>query len=264
MHETALEFGRAFFDVYLPPGHSVILDVGSQDINGTLRACAPPCATYIGVDIVPGKGVDLLLDDPHVLPFADQHFNAVVTTSCFEHDPMFWVTFLEIVRVTRRGGHIYVCAPSNGWYHRHPRDNWRFYPDAGLTLQDWARREGFSVTLVESFTGRRKRNIWNDFVMVFRQGPETAACGYISDRFPDVMNLRRGGGADTSVVNYTQDSEDQQLIRNLTQEIVRRDEQIAGLNELLHLYEDILIPDALERTSASAHNLAVGVEPEQN
>ena len=124
---------------YLPTGRPVILDVGSQDINGSLRACAPSRATYIGVDMVAGNGVDLLLEDPHVLPFADQHFDAVATTSCFEHDPMFWVTFLEITRVTRCGGYIYVCVPSNGWYHQHPRDNWRFYPDAGLTLQDWGR-----------------------------------------------------------------------------------------------------------------------------
>ncbi len=244
MHETALEFGHAFFDTYLPTGHSVILDVGSQDINGSLRACAPSRATYIGVDMVAGNGVDLLLEDPHVLPFVDQHFDAVVTTSCFEHDPMFWVTFLEITRVTRCGGYIYVCVPSNGWYHQHPRDNWRFYPDAGLTLQDWGRHEGFEVALVESFTGRRKHNVWNDFVMVFRRGPETVLRGRISDRFPEVMNLRRGN-ADIPVTNYSQDSEDQQIIRKLAQDIKLRDGQIADLQKLLQIYEETLIPAAL-------------------
>ena len=128
MHETALEFGRAFFDIYLPAGCPVILDVGSQDINGSLRACAPSRATYIGVDMVAGSGVDLLLEDPHVLPFVDQHFDAVVTTSCFEHDPMFWVTFLEITRVTRSGGYIYVCVPSNGWYPPAPARQLAFLP----------------------------------------------------------------------------------------------------------------------------------------
>ena len=243
MHETALEFGRAFFDTYLPAGRPVILDVGSQDINGSLRACAPSRATYIGVDMVAGNGVDLLLEDPHVLPFDDQHFDAVVTTSCFEHDPMFWVTFLEITRVTRCGGYIYVCVPSNGWYHQHPRDNWRFYPDAGLTLQDWGRREGFEVALVESFTGRRKHNVWNNSVMVFRRGPETVACGRISDGFPKVMNLRRGN-ADIPVANYSMDSEDQQIIRQLAQDVILRDEQIADLRKLLQIYEETLIPAA--------------------
>ena len=254
MHETALEFGQAFFDTYLAAGQPVILDVGSHDVNGSLRVCAPSRATYIGVDMVAGKGVDLVLDDPHVLPFVDQHFNAVVTTSCFEHDPMFWATFLEITRVTRCGGYIYVCVPSNGWYHQYPRDNWRFYPDAGLTLQDWARREGFDVALVESFTGRRRRNIWNDFVMVFRRGPEIVACGRISDRFPEVMNLRRGN-ADTPVENYTMNSEDQQIIQQLVQDVTLRDKRIAELQKLLQLYEETLIPAALGHSLPEPANL---------
>jgi len=169
MHDTALEFGRAFFETYLPGGEGTILEVGALDVNGSLRALAPRRATYLGVDMVAGTGVDRVLDDPHVLPFPDQAFDAVVATSCFEHDPMFWVTFLEMVRVTRLHGYIYINSPSNGWFHQHPRDNWRFYPDAGLSLRDWARREGFDVALVESFIGRRRRNTWNDCVMVFHR-----------------------------------------------------------------------------------------------
>jgi hypothetical protein len=167
---------------------------------------------------------------------------------------MFWATFLEITRVTRCGGYIYVCVPSNGWYHQYPRDNWRFYPDAGLTLQDWARREGFDLALVESFTGRRRRNIWNDFVMVFRRGPEIVACGRISDRFPEVMNLRRGN-ADAPVENYTMNSEDQQIIKQLVQDVTLRDKRIAELQKLLQLYEETLIPAALGHSLPEPANL---------
>ncbi len=238
MHDTALAFGRAFFDAYLPEGAARILDLGAQDINGSLRACAPHSASYLGVDMVPGRGVDLVLEDPHVLPFEDEAFDAVVTTSCFEHDRMFWVTFLEIIRVTRRGGHVYANVPSNGWFHRHPVDCWRFYPDAGLGLQDWARRQGYDVTLVESFTGRRERNIWNDTVMVFRRGAGEAARGRISDIFPGVMNLRRGA-SDTSLANACEATEDQQIILRLMQEVRQRDREIAELRGRLMAGEEL-------------------------
>ncbi len=244
MHDTALEFGRAFFATYLPrEGNPSILDVGSQDINGSLRACAPSDAVYVGVDMVAGKGVDVVLEDPHVLPFADQHFDAVVTTSCFEHDPMFWVTFLEIVRVTKDGGHIYVNVPSNGWYHRHPMDNWRFYPDAGVSLQDWGRRQGYGVELLESFTGRRRRDVWNDFVMVFRRGDSSAPSAYLADLFPDAMNIRRGSAFD-SIGNYRKGTEDQELIVSLTQALRSRDRLIAEMQSVIDIYEKDLSPIA--------------------
>jgi SAM-dependent methyltransferase len=236
MHDTALELGRAFFDAYLCGSEGKVLDVGSHDVNGSLRAVAPPRVNYVGVDMVPGSGVDLVLDDPHVFPFADRSFDAVVASSCFEHDTMFWITFLEMVRVCRTGGYIYVNSPSNGWFHQHPRDNWRFYPDAGLSLQDWAQREGFDVRLVESFVGRRKRNVWNDLVMVFCRGQETSACARISERLAAVMNLRLGQ-EDEPVRNYAMDTEDQQIIRKLTQMVATRDAQLAELRDLIAVYE---------------------------
>ena len=57
-------------------------------------------------------------------------FSTQVSTSCFEHDPIFWLTFKEIARVTKVDGFVYVNAPSNEVYHGYPGDNWRFYKDA--------------------------------------------------------------------------------------------------------------------------------------
>lgn len=242
MHDTALAFGAAFFACYLqaPPGK--VLDVGAQDINGSLRHAAPPWAIYTGVDITAGPGVDLVLEDPHRLPFPDAAFDAVVSTSCFEHDPMFWVTFLEMLRVTRPGGHVYVNAPANGWYHRHPQDNWRFYPDAGLSLRDWGRREGHDVTLVESFTGRRAADVWNDCVMVFRHGPPapaTAPLRRISDRFLDVMNLRLDDAA--TPLRLSRPSEDQALLQALRRDLAAARQEIADLRAVVEAFEAALV-----------------------
>jgi SAM-dependent methyltransferase len=99
-------------------------------------------------------------------PFDNESFDLAVSTSCFEHDQMFWLTFAELARVLRTGGYIYINTPSNGDYHSYPYDNWRFYPDAGLALEAWAGKLGLRLSLLESFTAPRKRDIWNDFVMV--------------------------------------------------------------------------------------------------
>jgi len=93
MHPSALRTGAAFFQIYWMPGFADILDVGSQDVNGALRGVKPEGARYVGVDLVPGPGVDQVLEDPHQLPFADAHFDVVVSTSCLEHDPCFWLSF---------------------------------------------------------------------------------------------------------------------------------------------------------------------------
>src|ERR1051326_6951149 len=193
MHDTAFEIGCQFFKTYLVKPRALILDIGAQNINGSLRACAPQDSTYIGMDLIPGDGVDVVLKDPYSFPFDHEHFDAVVSTSCFEHDQMFWLTFLEAVRVTKTDGYVYLNAPSNGPYHCYPTDNWRFYPDASLALLAWARRNGLELTLMESFIAARKHDVWNDCVAVFRKAAvsETMVLGRIVDYLPDAYNIRR-------------------------------------------------------------------------
>jgi SAM-dependent methyltransferase len=169
--------GNAFFRCYgdplcVPGTFHVILDVGSYDVNGTLRPYAPVFAhSYLGVDQVSGPGVDKVLDDPHKLPFDDDTFKLVVSSSCLEHDPMFWLTFAEIARVTAPGGFIYISAPANGPYHGHPGDCWRFYADAPKALADWATHCGHTLELVEAFMMPPQGDVWIDCVMVFGKPP---------------------------------------------------------------------------------------------
>ncbi|MBI5275004.1 MAG: class I SAM-dependent methyltransferase [Burkholderiales bacterium] len=171
MHETALRSGQEFFHAYLPAFERPrIVDVGAYDENGSLRQVCPPGVDYVGVDICDGPGVDVKQSDPYVLPFADASADVVVSSSCLEHAELFWVLFLEMLRVLRPQGVLYINAPSNGAFHRHPVDCWRFYPDSGLALVTWARRCGLRPALLESYTSvqsPRDRDGWNDFVAVF-------------------------------------------------------------------------------------------------
>ena len=171
MHDTAMDIGQAFFSSYL--GRKTggkILDLGGMDVNGSLREVAPSGWDYISADLTPGPGVDVVLNDASGLPFATHEFDAVVSSSCFEHNPFFWLTFNKMCRVTREGGYVYINAPSNGAYHRYPQDCWRFYPDAGPALTEWAQRSGHPVTLCESFVASAGKDKWNDFVCVLRKG----------------------------------------------------------------------------------------------
>lgn len=177
MHDTAYRIGELVIRTYLPPRPSAVLEIGALDVNGSLRDHAPRTATYTGLDFEAGAGVDHVIDDCDAWPVPDEAFDLVMASSVFEHDATFWRTFLAMCRKTKPGGHIYVSAPSNGNVHRFPQDCWRFYPDAGDALERWARRNGFALTLVESFIAGRSSDIWNDFCAIFRKAGDAAAFG---------------------------------------------------------------------------------------
>ena len=175
MHTTSFENARRFFETYRIEGGSII-EIGSQDVNGSIRQCAPTDCQYTGLDFQAGKGVDIVIEDPYSLPLASDSCDICVTTSCLEHSELFWLSFLEMVRIVRNGGLIYINVPSNGTFHRYPVDCWRFYPDAGLALQHWAQRSGQSVTMLESFVSNQAgREVWSDFCAVFLVGESTLA-----------------------------------------------------------------------------------------
>ncbi len=191
MHTTAMANGKRFFDTYLQSVNPVtVVDIGAQDVNGSLKSVCPPHAKYVGVDFVTGKGVDLVLQDPYKLPFDDETVDAIVSSSCFEHSEMFWVLYLEILRVLKPSGLFYLNAPSNGAFHRYPVDCWRFYPDCGNALTAWAKRNGLNPSVLESYTSNAENEEWRDFVCVFVKD-EREASGYrkrITHSFGDFTN----------------------------------------------------------------------------
>jgi len=171
MHPSAMENAKLFFETYsenfLKTKETKVLDVGSQDVNGSLRSVCPPQFDYIGVDFVAGKGVDIVLEDPYNLPLQSESVDIALSSSCFEHSEMFWLSFLEIMRVLRPSGLFYLNVPSNGSFHRYPVDCWRFYPDSGDALVSWGRRNGMKTICLESYTSGQHVDVWNDFVSVF-------------------------------------------------------------------------------------------------
>lgn len=160
MHNSALKTAKLFFETYYQNKEvcPFICEVGSKIYRAetcpyTIRDIAPKNSIYIGLDFCEGEGVDVVLQNPYKFPLDDNSFDFVVASSCFEHSEMFWVTFLECIRILKPHGILYLNTPcSNMEYHKFPVDCWRFFPDSGKALETWGRYNNISLKLLESYT----------------------------------------------------------------------------------------------------------------
>ena len=146
MHKSSLQKMEAFRRRYLTGREREplrILDVGSQDVNGSYRPIFDQGSwRYVGLDMAPGPNVDLVLPGPYDwrrIPAGS--YDVVISGQALEHVEFFWITILEMARVLRPGGLLCVIAPSGGFEHRYPVDCWRFYADGFAALARWARLE---------------------------------------------------------------------------------------------------------------------------
>jgi SAM-dependent methyltransferase len=235
MHPSALRNADRFFRTYAPYMKSPstrLADIGSQDVNGSIREVCPPGIEYVGVDFVAGKGVDVVLDDPYVLPFEAESFDFVVTSSCFEHSEMFWLLFLELLRIVKPEGLIYLNAPSNAAFHRYPVDCWRFYPDSGHALVNWGRRSGYRCGLLESYiSDQGKDGMINDFVAVTIKDAALAA------QYPDRITRNHAdysngfNDLDPGILRHEPDTEDHRKLLRSRLKTLRRQAK-SGLKKM--------------------------------
>ena len=172
MHYTSLKSGQAFSESYGIP-NGLVVDIGGRNVNGSLRHFfEEKCMTFVCVDMEADPSVDLVVPPGDKLPFEDGSVDLIVSTSCFEHDPCFWLTFKEMTRIIKPSGFIYINAPTSGPYHDYPGDNWRFYSDAGQALAYWSGKQIsnetiYPVKVLETFNVLG--DCWNDFVCVWQR-----------------------------------------------------------------------------------------------
>lgn len=93
-----------------------VLDCGSLDINGNNRFLFTEC-DYIGIDVGAGANVDYISlihnwDEP------DGHYDTIISTEAFEHDPFWKESIANIIRLLRPGGlFIFTCASGGRGEH---------------------------------------------------------------------------------------------------------------------------------------------------
>jgi len=108
-----------------------ILEVGSKYVNGSVRPlierfCSP--REYLGVDIEPGKFVDLILPAEKLVErFGFETFDVVIATELLEHVQDWRLVINNIKGVLKRGGFLYLTTRSFGFpLHSYPYDFWRY------------------------------------------------------------------------------------------------------------------------------------------
>jgi SAM-dependent methyltransferase len=110
-----------------------VLEIGSLDVNGSLRprlqALGP--AEYVGIDIRPGPGVDLVCDAADLdHRFGPDAFDVVISTELLEHARDWKKVVHNFKYVLRPEGVLVVSTRSYGVdFHRHPFDFWRYQRD---------------------------------------------------------------------------------------------------------------------------------------
>jgi hypothetical protein len=116
-----------------------ILEVGSKDYGSTpdFRSLFP-CDTYVGVDLFPGDGVDVVLDLTDDFERIDRalagaRFNTVICFSVLEHCRNPFAMSANITRLLQDGGTVFISVPFSWQIHDYPDDYWRF-TSAGVRL----------------------------------------------------------------------------------------------------------------------------------
>ena len=133
-------------------GRAECLDVGSRDINGNYRDLIEARGwRYAGLDIVPGRNVDLVSLDPYDYPIRSESFDLVISGSTMEHVAAPWLWVPEVVRVVRPGG---MAAIVTHWCfeEHHKPDYWRIMPDGlRFLLEETGELERIEVGIVSEW-----------------------------------------------------------------------------------------------------------------
>ena len=131
MHESSYNEMQKFVNGYLDHNRELsILEIGSLDLNGSYKPLFDnPKWTYIGLDLIEGKNVDVVSPEPYRYPFEDGAFDVVVSGSCMEHVEDLHAFIREAARVLKKKGTMCIIAPWVWEEHRYPRDYWRILPD---------------------------------------------------------------------------------------------------------------------------------------
>lgn len=115
MHVQAYEFvERATDDLRrrgggrMPPD-TTVLEIGSLDVNGSVRPLFVGATSYHGVDIVDGPGVDEVADATTWVP--PRAYSVVVCAEVLEHAPAWRDILAMMWQATEPGGRlIMTCA----------------------------------------------------------------------------------------------------------------------------------------------------------
>ena len=138
MHSEQQQFVRLVKRVFPAHFHRVaVLEVGSYDVNGSVRPMFD-ASRHLGIDLVAGPAVDLVCSGHEFR--SEERFDVAVSTECFEHNPFYAETFLNMVRHVRPGGMVlFTCASEGRPEHGTGRCDPASSPGSAGLFQDYYR-----------------------------------------------------------------------------------------------------------------------------
>ena len=124
-----------------------MLEIGARARSGnSYKDLFPTCQSYIGIDVLPGPGVDIVCDAHHMTSAIKQKYDYVFSISVFEHLLMPWKVALEMNAVMHDGSYAYIQSHQAWPLHEEPWDFWRFSTNAWNGL--FSKHTGFEVSEV--------------------------------------------------------------------------------------------------------------------
>jgi SAM-dependent methyltransferase len=112
-----------------------ILEIGSREVTGESVARQEYSkAKYVGFDYYPGKNVDVVGDAHKLSTYfeSEEKFDIVYSSACFEHFAMPWIVAIEIAKVLKVGGIVFIETHFSFSSHERP---WHFFQFSDLALR---------------------------------------------------------------------------------------------------------------------------------
>lgn len=151
MHHAALDYVAA--TVRAHGVHGPVYEIGSRNVNGSVRQLFPAIADYHGIDLADGPDVDAVADaESYVPPFVPQ---TVVCCEVFEHAPNAEQIVHQIATVLAPGGRVILTMagpcrmPHSGHDGRQLRHG-EFYRNVSPDLLRAWLRDFLEVEVVEN------------------------------------------------------------------------------------------------------------------
>src|SRR3990172_4050477 len=107
-----------------------VLEIGSLNVNGTARDVFGDANVYVGIDLLKGKGVNIVMSSYDIKKkFKRGEFDCVICCETLEHDKFFWKTLENINYVLKKGGWLIISAPGPFQLYHNLPDYYRFYEE---------------------------------------------------------------------------------------------------------------------------------------
>jgi SAM-dependent methyltransferase len=125
---------RYLYEIGNRPGMKV-LEIGSREVTGKSNARKEfGKAEYVGFDYYPGNNVDIVGDVHKLSSYFEEseRFDIIYSAACFEHFAMPWTVAVEIAKLLKVGGIVFIITHFSYSSHERP---WHFFQFSDMALK---------------------------------------------------------------------------------------------------------------------------------